>query len=87
MACPYLLTAFGGCYGMRRVRGREAGRLCLGIAAFVSMGCFLVFHIFPAVYAEGAFIWWLVVLLLSGVGTGKQCYQIIKQTEELAWNL
>lgn len=87
MACPYLLTAFGGLWAVRKVRGKEAACLCAGIAIAVSTGNLLVYQSFPAIYAGQGFIWWIAALILFGIGTTNQCYQMIKQTEELAWNL
>lgn len=87
MACPYLLTAFGGLWAVRRVHGKEASYLCAGIAIAVSAGNLLAHRSFPEIYAGQGFIWWIAALILFGIGTTNQCYQMVKQTEELAWNL
>ncbi|MDO5401104.1 MAG: hypothetical protein Q4F17_09010 [Eubacteriales bacterium] len=86
MACPYLLTAFGGLWAVRRVRGREGDFLCAGIAAAVCAGSTFLHQSFPAAYEAPALAWWLAALALLGLGTTKQCWQMVKQTEELAWS-
>jgi hypothetical protein len=87
MACPYLLTAFGGLWAVRKIHGKEATYLCAGIAIAVSAGNLFVYQSFPTIYAGQGFIWWIAALILLGIGTTNQCYQMVKQTEELAWNL
>lgn len=85
--CPYLLTAFGGLWTVRKVHGKEAFYLCAGIATSVSVGNVMIYQTVPAFYAERSFAWWIVALIILIAGTANQCYQTIKQTEELAWNL
>lgn len=85
--CPYLLTAFCGLWVTRKVRGKEAVYLCIGIAAFVSAGNYTAFHAFFTLYEERQFIGWVAALALLAAGTAKEFYQTIRQTEELAWNL
>lgn len=87
MACPYLLTTFGGLWAVRKVHGKEATYLCAGIAVAVSAGNLLGCQSFPTFYAGQGFIWWIAAFILFGIGTTNQCYQMVKQTEELAWNL
>lgn len=87
MACPYLLTAFGGLWAVRRIRGKEATYFCVGIAAGVCAGSLILHQSFPIIYTEQGFIWWLFAVIILGIGTTNQCYQMMKQTEELAWNL
>lgn len=87
MACPYLFTAFSGLWAVRKVHGKEATYLCTGIAIAVSAGNLLVYQSFPTIYAGQGLIWWIAALIFFGIGTTNQCYQIVKQTEELAWNL
>lgn len=86
MACPYLLTVFGGLCAVRKAHGKEATYLCTGIAVAVSIGNIFLYQLFPAIYAGQGFIWWIVSLIFLGIGTTNQCYQIVKQTEELEWN-
>lgn len=87
IACPYLLTTFGGLWAVRKIHGKEATYLCAGIAVAVSAGNLVIYKSFPTVYVGQGFIWWIVALILLGIGTTNQCYQMVKQTEELAWSL
>lgn len=86
MACPYLLTTFGGLWAVRKVRGKEATYLCAGIAVGVCAGSLLLHQSFPIVYTEQGFLWWIAALIAFGIGTTNQCFQMVQQTEELAWN-
>lgn len=86
MACPYLLTIFGGLWIVRKVRGKESIYICCGIAAAVSLGNIILYQSSYIVYSEQGFIWWISALIFSLIGTVNQCYKMIKQTEELAWN-
>lgn len=87
MACPYLLTTFGGLWAVRKVRGKEAAYLCAGIAVGVCTGSLMLHQSFPIVYTDQVFIWWIAAVIILGIGTTNQCCQMIKQTEELAWSL
>lgn len=87
IACPYLLTTFGGLWIIRRGRGKEATYLCTGIAMGVCIGSLILYQSFPIVYTGQGFIWWIAAMIIFGIGTTTQCFQVIKQTEELAWNL
>ena len=87
MLCPYLLTAFLCLKVVRRVRSKEVIYLCTGVAMGVSIGSLILSRLFPFCYEGDQLVWWLAAAAVLGIGTGKQCYQMIKQTEELAWNL
>lgn len=86
MLCPYLLTAFLGLWAIRKVHEKEAVYLCVGIAVGVSFLSLSLCRA-PTVFAEQNFPWWIAALALLGIGTAGQCRQMIKQTEELLWNL
>lgn len=86
MACPYLLTTFLGLWAVRKVHGKDGFYFCIGIALMVSTLNISISQI-PIFYKGNNFIWWAVAFFVFGVGTAKQCYYMIKQTEELAWNL
>lgn len=87
LACPYLLTTFGGLWAVRKMRGKEAVYLCAGIAAAVSTGNIFLYDSFPIVYMGQRFRWWITALIIFGIGTIIQCCQMVKQMEELTWNL
>lgn len=86
MACPYLLTTFLGLWAVRKVHGKEGIYFCTGIAVMVSFLNIIISQI-PVFYEGKSFIWWIGAFILFSVGTAKQCYHMVKQTEELAWNL
>lgn len=87
MLCPYLLTSFLGLWVVRKVHSKEANYLCTGIAMVISVGNIIIYNSLPLFYEQNSFIWWIVALIIFVVGTVNQCYQMIKQTEELVWNL
>ncbi|MCM1145179.1 MAG: hypothetical protein NC318_14195 [Blautia sp.] len=87
LICPYLLTVFLGLWVVRKTRGKETIYLCTGIAASVSFGNMILYPFFPFIFGEHLFIWWVAASVILGIGVANQCYQVIKQTEELAWNL
>lgn len=84
---PFLLTTFIGLYIMRKFRGKEVMYSCTGISVGISI-FLLVFHnIIPFIYMEQSLTVWLIMALVSFFGNGRQCILMIKQTEELTWNL
>lgn len=87
MITPYLLTVFVGLWAVRRVHGKESIYLCTGIAATVSIGDAILYQSFPLLFSEHDLIWWSAAFMILGIGVVNQCYQTIKQTEELAWSL
>lgn len=87
LICPYLLTVFLGLWVVRKIHGKETIYLCTGIATSVSFGNMILYQSFPLIFGKHIFIWWVVVFAALGIGVANQCYQVIKQTEELVWNL
>lgn len=87
MICPYLLTVFLGLGVVRKVHGKEMIYLCTGIAIGISLGNMMLYQSFPLIFGEHRLIWWILVFIILGTGVANQCCQMIKQTEELAWNL
>lgn len=71
---PYLMTTFLSMAWVRRVRGREAPYLCLGIAVLVSSlqmaGCSVADW-----YRGKLFPWWLLALALLLAGNVWEYYQ------------
>jgi len=83
---PYFLTAGGGLYIVRNVRGKESNLLCFGLAAFV---CAVVLYLpcqFQGIYLpQNVWIWACV----CGAGimlTIWESLNTIRRTEELTWN-
>lgn len=87
LICPYLLTVFLGLWVVRKVHGKETIYLCAGIATGISFGNIMLYRSFSLMFSRHIFIWWVVAFVILGIGVAKQCCQVIKQTEELAWNL
>lgn len=87
LTCPYLLTSFLGVGVLRKSCGREAGYLSVSIAFFVSIGNLLLRQICPVFYESSALGGWLVAETVFAIGAAYQYYQIIRQKEELTWNL
>lgn len=83
LLCPYLLTTFFGFTAVRRVRGKEASYLCMGIAAAVSAGNGILHQTVPMFYGEDFLAWWAAALLVFGIGTVKEGYRMVQQAEEL----
>lgn len=84
---PFLLTAFTGLYIVRKFRGQEAIYACIGITVGISIFLFLSHTIIPYIYQEQYLTTWIIIALSLLFGNGKQCIAIIKETEELTWNL
>lgn len=87
LICPYLLTVFLGLWVVRKIHGKETIYLCTGIATGVSFGSMILYQAFPFILGGHLFIRWVVAFVILGIGAADQCYKMITQTEELAWNL
>lgn len=84
---PYLFTSFLGFWLVRKTHEKEGLYVCTGIAVAISLLNIILSQSFSLPYEEQNFIWWVVALAFLCIGTANQCYQMIKQTEELEWNL
>lgn len=87
MLCPYFLTVFLGLWSVRRIRGRENIYVCAGIAAAVSIGGMCLYWAVPFFYDGSGMAWWTAALVITAAGALRQGAKMIRQTEELAWNL
>lgn len=87
MITPFLLTTFIGLYIVRKLSGQEAMYACVGTSVGISMFLFLSHNVIPFIYREQCLAAWMITALALLVGNGKQYVAMIKQTEELAWNL
>lgn len=87
LLCPYFLTSFLGVCVLRRVPGRDADYICMGIAFFVSIGSNLLRQYGAVFYREGALGFWVLAGLLFGGGTVYQYGKMLNQREEFVWNL
>lgn len=83
---PYFLTAGGGLFIARNVRGNESTFLCFVVAALV---CLLELYL-PwqfAVLFTPEYVWmWLIICIFAVGATGRESYRMIRMTEDLAWS-
>lgn len=85
--CPYMITAFLGLWITRRIRTRETTYICGGIGVLASLGVILLMNVSFDIYEGEYFIWWLLLLVLAVFGAIREGAQMVKQKEELEWNL
>lgn len=83
---PYLLTAFGGLWTVRKFPGKEGNYACLGVGASVSvLECFLFLQwewIFSVNYLE----WQILAVAGLLILTVRESRRTIRNTEDFAWN-
>ncbi|MBR3841316.1 MAG: hypothetical protein IKM20_09285 [Erysipelotrichales bacterium] len=84
---PFLLSAYTGLIIVRKFRGQEGLFICVGVSVGISIFLFISHNIIPQIYQEQYFSLWLIAALLLLLGNIRQYNAIIKQTEELIWNL
>jgi len=84
---PYLLTVNISLWITRHFRSKEVIYACMSVAVLVSAANVGLHFMADFVYQFSYIEWWLI---LCGLLVGTMIYEtycIIKQTEELAWNL
>lgn len=86
LLAPYLLTAFTGLWAVRKVRGKEAVYVCMGIAISVSGLNMFAKTIFPFIYTAGYNLHWLLLLLITGISVIVELRKNLRLTEELTWS-
>lgn len=84
---PFLLTSFIGLLVVRKIRGQEGMYACVGVSVGISMFLLLSHKVLSFIYQEQYLMVWGLVALVLFIGNGKQCIKLIKQTEEVVWNL
>lgn len=85
--CPYMITAFLGLWITRRIRTKEATYICAGTGVLASLGVILLMNVSFDIYEGEYFIWWLLLLVPAVFGAIREGAQMLKQKEELEWNL
>lgn len=86
MLCPYLSAAYLCLWVCRRVRGREAGTICLGIGSFVSL-CFGALPGFSRwLFEDKALVFWAIACAALAAAIIREGKQMIYGTEELQWS-
>ncbi len=83
---PYFLTAGGGLYIVRKVRGKESNLLCFGLAAFVCVAVLCLSWQFDSIYRPQNVWIWACVCAAGVMLTIWESLHTIRMTEELAWN-
>lgn len=87
---PYLMMTFAGLSVVRRVRGREAVYICIGIAACISFFVLVLHGSIPQLYQADSLMWWIAAIFLLCIGTARQCVGIVKgiaEKEVIIWSL
>lgn len=86
MLCPYLSAAYLSLWVCRRVRGREAGSICLGIGSFVSL-CFGALPGFSRwLFEDRVLAFWVIACAALAAAVLREGKQMIYGTEELQWS-
>lgn len=83
---PYFLTAGGGLYIVRKVRGNESTFLCFVLSALV---CVLELYLpwqFTELFTREYVEVWVLIFIAGVVVTARESYRFIRMTEVLAWN-
>ncbi len=81
---PYFLTAGGGLYIVRNVRGKESSLLCFGLAAFVCVTIVCLSWRFNDIYLPQSVWIWACVCAAGIMLTVGESLRTIRMTEELA---
>lgn len=83
---PYLLTSILGLIAVRRVHGKEAIYICVGISVMVSYLNILIKESIPQLYEGKQLIWWVAVLIYLVIKVCSEYKKMIYRMEELTWN-
>jgi hypothetical protein len=84
---PYLITCGVCLLILNRVRPGEGLYFCAAAACFTCMVNIIASSTVQLFYSSSTLGYWLLLFVLSGVLTGIQLRNLIKQTEERTWNL
>lgn len=86
MMVPYFLTAAGGLYLVRKIRGAEGTAACCTLAMLVScMQTFLLWK-YSILYTQRYTSIWVLVCVIGLLVLMRESYRTIRMTEDLAWN-
>lgn len=80
---PYLMMTFAGTSIVRRIRGREAVYICVGVAVCVSFFVIALHGSIPQLYHVDTLVWGIAAVLLTAVGTVRQCVDMVKEIAEV----
>ena len=86
MMVPYFMTAAGGLYLVRKIKGTEGTAACCLLAVVVScMETFLSWK-YSILYTQQYIAVWLVACVTGLLFMMRESYRAIRMTEDLAWN-
>ena len=83
---PYFLTAGGGLYIVRNIRGHENTMYCFILAAIVCILELIIQWEYKEIFLQSYINVWAVLCMAGVLFTIRECYRNIRTTEELAWN-
>lgn len=86
LSIPYLLTSILGLVAVRKVHGKEAIYLCMGISVVMSFLNLTLKEQIPGIYEGKWLIWWCILGVYLSVKVWSEYKKAIYQTEELAWS-
>lgn len=81
LSVPYFMVSVLGLMTVRKLRGKEAFYVCMGISVLASYLNLIGRDGFPGLYEEKRFIWWCVVLIYLIGKTGSEYKQAIHPAE------
>lgn len=83
---PYFLTAGGGLFIVRNIKGSENTLYCFVLAAVVSVLELILQWQYQELFLQRYTIAWAALCMAGVVFTLKESYRTIRMTEDLAWN-
>ena len=83
---PYFLTAGGGLYIVRKIRGSENTLYCFGLAALICVWELILQWNYQELFLQKYTLVWAVVCMAGVLLTVRESYRTIRMTEDLAWN-
>lgn len=81
---PYFLTAAGGLYITRSVRGKENSLLCFGLSAFISVMMWYMPWQFQGIFLSQNVWIWVIFCLIGVMLTVRESVHTIRMTQEMA---
>ncbi|MCH5254990.1 MAG: hypothetical protein J1F41_08690 [Lachnospiraceae bacterium] len=81
LSVPYFIVSVLGLMAVRKLRGKEAFYVSMGISVMASYLNLLGKESFPGLYEEKRFIWWCVALIYLIGKTGSEYKQAIHPAE------
>lgn len=86
LSIPYLLTSILGLVAVRKMHGKEAIYLCMGISVVLSFFNLTLKEQIPGVYEGRMFLWWCITGIYLAAKAWSEYKKAIFQTEELVWS-